>query len=175
MGNKFEDIFAIGGHANSLGRSEDVLDEVLNNRDRLPELYDCISYDDAWVRMRAIDTLEKLCRAHPEWIEPYIDNMLANLCRSSQASIRWHLAQILKQVRLSASQKKLAIGWLEKILSDKDNDWIVASYSMDTLAEFSRLGYYPTTKLICLLNKQKGHKSKAVIKRANKLHTEFTG
>ena len=162
-----------GGHINSLGRSQEVLNDVLEDKSRISELYDCIKHDDAWVRMRAIDTLEKICRVHPEWIDPYIDNMIYELSKSEQASIRWHLAQIFKKVQLSDSQRALVIDWLAKLLLDKDIDWIVSGNSMDTLAEFSRAGYFPAEKMIKLLKIQLGHKSNAVKKRANKLLVEF--
>lgn len=162
-----------GGHTNSLGRAQEVLNEVLEERSRLSELYVCIKHEDAWVRMRAIDTVEKICRVHPEWIDPYIDNMINELTSSEQASIRWHLAQIFKQVQLSDSQRALVIDWLAKLLLDKDIDWIVSANSMDTLAEFSKAGYFPSDKLVSLLKVQLGHKSNAIKKRANKLLVEF--
>ena len=173
MKMSFVDIFKEGGNANSLGRSEEVLKEVLEDKSRLDELYECICHDDAWVRMRAIDTLEKVCRDYPNWMSPYIDIMLSELTKSTQVSIQWHLAQIFGQVVLDDNQKEQAIEWLETILSSKDVDWIVSSNSMETVAQFSRDGSYPTPKLAYLLKVQQGHKSNAVKKRANKLLAEF--
>lgn len=173
MKMSFVETLMEGGHANSLGRAEEVLIEVLDNQSRLVELYDCISNEDAWVRMRAIDTLEKVCRVHRDWMSPYIDNMLLELTKSDQPSIQWHLAQIIGQVELDNNQKEQAIKWLEYILKQKDIDWIVASNSMETLAQFNRDGSYPTSKLISLLKVQQSHKSNAVKKRANKILAEF--
>jgi hypothetical protein len=174
MKMSFIDIFMEGGHANSLGRSAEVMDTVLEDKSRLAELYECICHDDAWVRMRAIDSIEKVCRVHPDWISPYIDKMLSELTKSTQASILWHLAQIFGEVVLDDNQKEQAIKWLETLLSSKDVDWIVSANSMKTLSQFTRDDFFPTSRLVSLLKVQKGHKSNAVKKRANKLLVEFT-
>lgn len=49
----FAAMHAEGGHANSLGRVNDVIELVLPDRPCLDELYACLFDDDAWVRMRA--------------------------------------------------------------------------------------------------------------------------
>src|SRR5438552_3106136 len=101
-----------GGHANSLGRVSEVIDSVLNHKLRLDELYECMFDDDAWVRMRAADAIEKVCRIHPDWLLPYIERFAEELSTSNQPSIQWHLAQMYKQVDLTSEQKHLAIDWL---------------------------------------------------------------
>lgn len=146
---------------------------VLADRQRLDELYDCLFDDDAWVRMRAADAFEKVCREHPEWVTPYIDKSFTELAISTQPSVQWHLAQIYRQVTLTDDQKRQAIRWLTDLLSTKDVDWIVAANAMDTLAAFTKEGSFPAYELIRLLKVQQDHKSNAVIKRANKLLAEF--
>ena len=94
MKEKFADALTLGGKSNSLGRAGEVVDTVLGDKSRLGELYDCLFLEDAWVRMRAADALEKVCRVHPEWIESYIDRFEDELAISDQPSIQWHLAQI---------------------------------------------------------------------------------
>lgn len=174
MKESFAEIFKEGGKSNSLGRSKEVLAEVLNNKQLTNELYDCISNQDAWVRMRAIDTFEKVCRENPDWALPYTEDMLARLSKSDQPSIQWHLAQLFGYIELTATQTSQATQWLSGLLNTNDVDWIVAANSMDTLAYFSRTGSFSKAELIRLLKIQKHHKSNAVKKRADKLLTEFS-
>jgi TPR repeat protein len=163
-----------GGHANSLGRVNEVIDTVLHDPTRLEELYTCMFAEDAWVRMRAADAFEKICRQHPEWIEPYVDRMQDELSGDEQqASIQWHLAQMYQEVLLSDVQKQRAVAWLAKILASSDIDWIVAANAMEALAYFVGTGDYPKQKLLTLLDIQLGHKSSAVVKRATKLIAEL--
>lgn len=174
MTEKFAEMLAVGGHANSLGRVNEVIELVLQNKSRLNELYCCLFDEDAWVRMRAADALEKICRQRPDWLLPYIDKFSAELAESTQPSIQWHLAQIYRQVGLTTQQKRFAISWLKRLLATKDIDWIVAANAMNTLAQFTRDGSFAVAEMVPLLKIQQGHKSNAVIKRANKLLEELS-
>ena len=173
MPENFAEMLAAGGHANSLGRVNDVIELVLHNQSRLEELYSCLFNDDAWVRMRGADALEKICRQHPDWLLPYVDRISDDLAASIQPSIQWHMAQIYSEVGLTAKQKRFAINWLKGVLSTKDADWIAAANAMDTLAQFTRDGSFAAADIVPLLRIQQHHKSNAVIKRATKLLAEF--
>jgi hypothetical protein len=169
MKEAFADVLAVGGKTNSLGRAHEVIEAVLGDKALLKELYKCLSHEDVWVRMRAADSLEKVCRIHPDWLEPYVDRLSKDIASSGQASLQWHLAQIYREVSLTAEQKCLAISWLRGLLSSVQVDWIVAANAMDTLAQFVNDGSVSKTDFIDLLNIQLRHKSNAVVKRANKL------
>jgi hypothetical protein len=168
----FEKMLSEGSKANSLGRVNDVVDEVLGDMVLLEELYGCMFSQDAWVRMRAADAFEKVCRQHPKWIEPYIDRIQAALSGAEQQpSIKWHLAQIYQQVALTDTQKLHALSWLVDLLSTSEADWIVAANAMEALAYFTKKGDFPSTRLADLLDIQLNHRSNAVVKKAKKLMT----
>jgi hypothetical protein len=168
----FVDMLAVGGRSNSLGRVDQVIALVLDEPSRLDELYDCLFHEDAWRRMRAADALEKVCRQHPEWLAPYVDRFPAELASSSQPSILWHLAQMYRHLTLTAQQKAFAVEWLERVLSTTEADWIVAANAMQTLARFTEDGTVPRHDLVALLRVQQQHRSKAVVRRADKLLTQ---
>ena len=169
MTESFDNMLLDGGHKNSLGKVPEVITTVLADRNRLPELYNCLFDDDAWVRMRAADALEKICREHPDWIVPYIDKIQTELSASTQPSIQWHIAQIYRQVPLTDAQRQSALQWLTERLQTTEVDWIVAANAMDTLVAFTKDGFFPPAEVIRLLKLQQGHKSSAVIRRATKL------
>lgn len=169
MSESFASMLAEDGKKNSLGRVDDVIQAVLADPARVEELYLVMFADDAWVRMRAADAFEKVCRVHPEWIQSYIDRIQEELHTSQQASIQWHIAQIYCQVELSKPQGQRAIKWLVKILETTAVDWIVAANSMKALAHFTANGDFNKDDLVRLLQIQQGHKSNAVVRNANKL------
>lgn len=173
MSERFVEMLHTGGHANSLGRVDDVIAIVLQDHARLEELYNSLFDDDAWVRMRAADALEKVCRQHPKWLVPYIDKIARDLAASPQPSLQWHIAQIYRQVELTATQRQFAIKWLKGLLSRTEVDWIVAANAMETLAHFCREGYVPVHELTQQVKIQQHHKSPAVVKRATKLLHEI--
>lgn len=174
MHEPFSKILLEGGHRNSLGRVEEVIASVLADQSRLEELYQCVFDEDAWVRMRAIDAVEKVCRVHPEWLEPYIDRFVHELAKSEQASVQWHLAEIYTQVRLSDKQRAFVLQWLVDRISTTNVDWIVSANTMKALVYFVQTGHFPTDKLVVLLEIQTSHKSNAVKRRAHKLLVEFS-
>ena len=172
MNERFSVVLAEGGKTNSLGRAAEVVDCVLGDQNRLEELYDCIFDDDAWVRMRAIDSFEKICRVHPEWFTEYTERLLTDVAVSSQASIQWHVAQLLGEMSLTDSQKQRAVIWLLDKGSNSQVDWIVASNVMATLAQFVRGGAVSRSQFSKVLGAQTHHRSPAVRKRAAKLRAE---
>lgn len=173
MQESFAEMLTVGGKTNSLGRAGEVIDTVLHDAFRLEELYQCLFDEDAWVRMRAADSLEKICRLHPDWFVGFIDRFLNEFSVNTQPSIQWHLAQIYGEVELTASQRKAAIAWLTELLSSTDVDWIVASNAMETLVHFAKKGWVSRGQVVQVLATQQDHPSKAVTKRAARLLAEL--
>lgn len=160
---------ATGGKSNSLGEANEIVSEILQNGSRLSELFECLFSDDEWVRMRAGDALEKVCRQQPGWFAPYRTRLLGEVAQIRQASVQWHLAQMLGEIELTGSQRQEAIAILTENLANPEVDWIVASQSMETLTQFARDGIAPVEMVTPLLQQQLHHRSKAVNKRAAKL------
>lgn len=65
-----------GGHPNSLGRTHEVVDIVLENPGRLEELFTTIADPDQVVRLRVGDALKTICRERPNWFVPHVDRIL---------------------------------------------------------------------------------------------------
>jgi len=169
MNESFGEMFTVGGKSNSLGRTAEVVEIVLNDRSRLEELYGCLFIEDSWVRMRAADGLEKVCRKKPDWLEPYVDRFNEELASDGQPSVQWHLAQMYTEIRLTDAQRDFAINWLKGLVNSTDVDWIVSSNAMGALLQFSRQGFIPKEEVIPLFEIQTHHTSKAVRKRARTL------
>ena len=162
----FEEKLKSGGHSNSLGRAEEVLNEVRKNHTKIPALYSYIRSDDAWVRMRAVDTFEKLVRENPALAEPFLPDILENLTKSTQPSIQWHIAQMFAEISLSNQQREAAINWLKDKLKTTDVDWIVSVNVMKTLLQFNRAGLVDAGSLETFFQTQTEHTSQSVRKKA---------
>ena len=84
MAENFADMLIVGDKSNSLGRVSEVIEHILNDPERLEELYSCLFNEDARVRMRAADALEKICRQHSDWLEAFIDRFPNDLATSTR-------------------------------------------------------------------------------------------
>ncbi len=162
----FAEVLTAGGRSNSLGRAGEVLALLREDPARLDELVACVSDDDAWVRMRAVDTLEKLVRERPSLGQPYLPHVLDDLTRSEQPSVQWHVAQLLTLLDLDDDQRSRAVRWLADRLRTTDVDWIVAAQSMTTLVGLHRDGHVPTDDVVALLEVQTAHRSASVRRKA---------
>jgi len=171
----YKSILTVGGKTNSLGRAQEVIDDVYRKPTRLDELFECIYADDAWVRMRAIDSFEKIARDKPQWIEPYIERILTELTKSSQPSVQWHLAQLFCEVELTDKQRQQAIMWLREKIATVGVDWIVSVNTMKSLVYFYNEGFVAAEQLRELLRIQEEHSSKSVRKKALAFRASIEG
>lgn len=174
MQEHFKTVLTAGGKLNTLGRAREVLQVVLSDHSRLDELFDCLSDEDAWARMRAIDTFEKVCRVQPDSITPYVDRLLHEVAKNDQPSIQWHLAEIFAEIELTAEERQQATEIMKRNIATTEVDWIVAANCMKTLTAFARQGFVSVSELIPLLQVQQGHHSKSVVRKATQLLKELS-
>lgn len=168
---KLETILS-GGNPRSLGRTEEVVELVLANITKFDELFQLLFSTDEIIRMRASDALEKICRQHPEWLELYKEVLLGDIPMIRQASVQWHLAQILSEINLTVAETQLATTILKNNL-ESTNDWIVENLSLESLASFTRRGSFDADEFISILNLHSNSRHKSVVSRVNKLLEEF--
>lgn len=127
-----------GGHPNSLGQTVEVVETVLVDPDRLPELMDCYKSDDEVVRLRTSSAIKRVFKARPEWFDDWADHLLDEVSNLDQPSAQWTQAQIFLEhgARMSASQFEKAKDILVHNLLNKD-DWIVLNMTMKTMQAWS--------------------------------------
>jgi hypothetical protein len=161
-----------GGHPRSLRNATIVIDAASRQPARLAELVQCVFSPDEIVRMRASDALEKVCRVHPGLLRPFVPRLLGQMSRIEQASVQWHLAQMLTEVELDEAERAAAITILEHNL-DTSGDWIVTNLTLQALATFARTSPAVRTRLIERLHHYQDSPYKSVASRARKLLAEF--
>jgi hypothetical protein len=139
---------------------------------RAGELFDCLFAEDAVVRMRAADALEKVALRRPELVAPFMDRLLTDAAAIDQPSVQWHIAQIVTEVPLSPEQRRRAIALLQYNL-ESAHDWIVLNLTMEALAHFARGDADLAAWLKPALRPHTSSKRKSIAKRAAKLVAEL--
>lgn len=158
-----------GGHANSLGRTVEVVTAVLAQPGRLEELFACYQSADATVRLRTSNALKRIEAESHDLLVPYIDKLIGEVAELDQASAQWTLAQLFERLAedLEAKQRARALQIMKKNLAEHD-DWIVLNASMETLSAWARDDAALKKWLRPHLQRLAGDQRKSVAGRANK-------
>jgi hypothetical protein len=102
---------------------------------RLNDLIAGLLDGDPLVRMRAADALEKATADRPHLLYPY-RRLLLSLARSAtQPELRWHLAQLVPRLPLTAPERGRLAATFEDYLADPSA--IVRTFAMQALADLA--------------------------------------
>lgn len=104
-----------GGHPNSLGRTDEVVELVIAQPARFKELFHCYQSDDAVVRLRTSSAMKRVEAANHALLIPWIDRFIDEIGALDQASAQWTLAQLF--VRLE--DEKWLKPHLKRLASDR--------------------------------------------------------
>jgi hypothetical protein len=124
-----------GGNKRKLN-NQPVIDAVLHEPSRVSELFECIKDQDEYVRMRASDALEKVCRSDPFIVQPLKTRVLHEMSVIDQPSVQWHYAQIVDRLQLNPEETAKVIRKLQSNFERYD-DWITCSITMKVLGNFA--------------------------------------
>ena len=124
-----------GGDRRSIGRSDEVVTQVLADLALFEAVFQGIFSDDSLVRMRAADVCEKVSAAHPECLRPLKKALLGPVAAIEQQEVRWHVAQILPRLELNNVERAQAVQILVGYLDDRSK--IVKTFSMQALANLA--------------------------------------
>jgi hypothetical protein len=120
-----------GGSRGSIGRSNEVVAEVLARPAYFRHVFEGIASDDAIVRMRAADAVEKITAQRPELLRPFKTKLLAIAGSSDQQEVRWHAAVMLPRLALTRKERAVALDILFDYLRDKSS--IVKTFAMQAM------------------------------------------
>lgn len=124
-----------GGDRRSLGKSENVVSEVLADARLFAPLFDCMLADDPLVRMRAADAVEKITALRPDFLRPLKAKLINRVAAIDQQEVRWHAAQLLPRLELNKAERDKVIRILKGYLQDESK--IVKTFSMQALSDLA--------------------------------------
>ena len=115
--NQFTGILS-GGDLRSIGKSNDIVLEI-HDQKKFDDLFECLIHKERIVVMRAADAVEKITRAHPEFLSNHKKKIFQLCSRSENKELKWHLALLVP--RLLLSRQELGKVWQ-----------ILTNWTMDT-------------------------------------------
>ena len=156
-----------GGDLRSIGRSEEVVQDIFENPDLFSEVFEGMLNDDPIVKMRSADAVEKVSLKHPEYLHPYKRVLIEEIAKIEQQEVKWHVAQMLPRLNLDSKERSVAVNILLKYLDD--NSRIVKTFSMQALADFAEEDITLRPKVIQILEDLIRTGSPAMKSRGNKI------
>jgi HEAT repeat protein len=125
-----------GADHRSIGRANEVVRLVLREPLRFHELIKCLWDENPLVRMRAADAAEKVSVEKPRLLDRYKAELLGMLVETEQIELRWHLAQMVPRLRLTALERQRAVAVLQRYLDDRSS--IVKTCALQGLADLAQ-------------------------------------
>lgn len=124
------------GDRRSIGRSNEVVSEVLSKPRLFRVVFSGLSADDPLIRMRSADAVEKITAQRPEFLRSYKNKLIFEVAATDQKEVRWHVAQILPRLDLNEDERRRVFRLLLTYLNDRSS--IVRTFTMQALAEIAR-------------------------------------
>lgn len=156
-----------GGDRRSIGRSAEVVADVLADPALFALLVQGLLMADPLVRMRAADAMEKITAHHPEYLAPYKTVLLEEVGPITQQEVRWHVAQLLSRLDLTANERRTAVDLLNSYLQDPSK--IVKTFAMQALADIAQVDADLRPQIVAQLETLTNTGSPAMRSRGRKL------
>jgi len=125
-----------GGDRRTIGRVDEVVAHVSNDRKLFAELIAGLWSDNPLIRMRAADAIEKITRKYPKLVQRYKNELLSLMAETQQQGLRWHLAVMIPRIALNERERLTAVSSLIGYLEDSSS--IVKTFALQGLADFAQ-------------------------------------
>ena len=158
-----------GGDRRSIGKVDEVVDQVLGTATLIEELINGLFVNDPVIRIRTADAVEKISLVRPDLIKPYKKTLIQLAGDTDQQEIRWHMAQILPRLTLKPADRKIIVDVLYAYLSDKSK--IVVTFTLQALTDFAAQDKSLKPRIIRVLEDFANTGSPAIKNRSRKLLT----
>jgi hypothetical protein len=129
-----------GGPRLGAGRVCEVVELVLAQPRKIPQLVECLWDDDPAVANRAADVLERVTRDRPERAQPWKDPLLGLIAealnKKVEKKLRWNLALVVPRLKLTVPECRRTAALLQSWLDDPSS--IVKTAALHGIADLTR-------------------------------------
>lgn len=159
------------GDRRSIGRADEVASEITDDPSLFEVVLDAMRSENALLRMRASDAVEKASRSHPELLRPYKALLLHEISASEQQEVRWHVAQMFSRLDLDERERETAVRVLKQYLRDESR--IVRTNALQALADIAAQDQRYRPEVVAILREAVSTGSAAMRARGRKLLEEL--
>ena len=158
------------GHRNSLDNTLEVVDAVVNNTDKMEDLFLCYQSDDETVRLRTSNAFKRIFREKQELFNKWKQRFIMEAAEIDQPSAKWTTIQILDELfdQLDEKEKTQSIEICLRYLRNEE-DWIVINQSLNFMRNYLERFDFIDPEMMKLLNYFVDDERKSISKNAEKL------
>lgn len=160
-----------GGDRRSIGKSNEVVAEILADPVLFDVVFGGIFADDPILRMRAADAVEKVTAIHAGYLRPHKEKLVREAASIDQKEVRWHVALMLPRLELSHRELRHVLGILLGYLNDRSS--IVKTFAMQALADIAKQNAELRPSILAHLRELAVIGTPAMKARGRKLLAEF--
>jgi len=160
------------GDMRTIGRSQEVVEEVLNDNSLFHELFEGLSDSNPAVRMRAADALEKVTAQKPELLKPYKSKLVEISKEATQQEVQWHIAQMLGLLKLEDNEAVVVYEILNDYYQTTKSN-IVKVMSLEAMCHIAQSDEALKENVEKILIDAIKHSSPSVTARAKKLQRKY--
>ena len=159
-----------GGHQNYLGNTLEVVNVVLNNTDKMEDLFLCYQSDDETVRLRTSNAFKRIFRAKPELFKQWKKRLIKEVSDIDQPYAKWTTIQILNELfdQLDEKEKTQSVEICLRYLRN-EKDWIVINQSLNFMKNHLERFDFKDPEMMKLLNFFVDDERNSISKNAEKL------
>lgn len=125
-----------GGDLRSLGESAALI-KTITRQTEFDALFAYLEAEDRLIALRAADVIEKISQAHPEFLYPHSNKIIALTALAENKEMKWHLAQLIPRLRLNKIRQKAVLKLLNEWACDKTNSRIVRVNALQAVYDLS--------------------------------------
>lgn len=130
-------------------------------------LFDGLWSSDPLIRLRTADALEKITVKHPEWLQPYKEQLIRQVAQSQEQEVRWHMAQMFSRLQTNQEERAAMVAILLDYLGDRRR--IVRTFAMQALVDLAEQDAGLRPEVIRVLEEQTRIGNLAMHSRGRKL------
>ncbi len=157
-----------GGDLRSIGRADEVAQDVLDNPELFSNVFEGMNNDDPRIRMRSADALQKVAEKHPEYLQPHKKQLLDEISKIDQQEVQWHVAQMLSYLDYQSEEIPKAVDILMEYINKSDSNIVIVN-SLQALADLVEKDQSLKPKVKTIIEDKMKSGGPAIFSRGKKL------
>lgn len=157
-----------GGDLRSIGKSDEVVQEILDNPSLFREVFEGMLSNDPIIKMRSADVSEKVSARHPEYLQPFKTKLINEISKIKRKEVQWHVAQMFSYIKINVTEREKIINILFFYIKTTDSN-IVKVFSIQTLADLAEKDQQLKPQIIKLIEEMMEQGAPSVMSRGKKL------